>query len=59
LLPKLGLAAPLRASRPFKADDVVEAFGPRMVSGELAAGELLPTQATLSHIRNFSTAPAA
>jgi DNA-binding FadR family transcriptional regulator len=58
-LPRLGLAAPLCASRRFKADDVVEALGLRMVSGELAAGELLPKQASLSHIRNFSTAPAA
>jgi hypothetical protein len=57
-LPRLGLATPLRASRRFKSDDVIEAFGLRIVSGESAAGELLPTKADLSHTPDLLTEAA-
>ncbi len=47
--------APLATSaRRFKSEDVADALGLKIVSGELAAGELLPTEADLSQRMGLS-----
>ena len=54
LVTKRAVTAPMSRPRRLKSDDVIDALGLKIVSGDLGPGELLPKEADLSHSLGLS-----